>query len=187
MPHVPPRLVKERTVLVVIDMQERFRELISGMPRVLGRCSRLIRFCQRLGVPILVTEHYPTGLGATLSELRQLFSDFHALEKISFSCAGDAGFQAALLATKRDQLLLCGIESHVCVYQTASDLLRAKMQVVVAGDAVSSRTDENRLSGLTRLRDLGVQVMSTEMIMFEILKVAKTPDFQAVADILKEL
>jgi nicotinamidase-related amidase len=99
MPHVPPRLVKERSVLVVIDMQERFRELISGMPRVLGRCSRLIRFCQRLGVPILVTEHYPTGLGATLSELRQLFPDFHALEKISFSCAGDAGFQAALLAT----------------------------------------------------------------------------------------
>jgi nicotinamidase-related amidase len=184
---IPPRLVKERAVLVVVDMQERFRDLIDGMPQVIGGCSRLIRFCTRLDVPVLVTEHYPRGLGATLPELRGLFPEFRPLEKIAFSCAGDAGFREALRAVRRDQVILCGIETHVCVYQTASDLLREGLQVTVAADAVSSRHARNRSLGLDRMRDLGVQPMSTEMIMFEILRVARTPDFQAVADVLKEM
>ncbi len=186
MPILPPRLQKTRACLVVVDVQELFRPLIHDMELVLANCSRLIRFCDRLEIPLLVTEHYPRKLGGTVPELASLPTRFEPLEKISFSCAGDAQFLAQLHALHRDQIVLCGIETHVCVYQTARDLVDDGYQVVVAADAVSSRQVSNRNLALAYLRDIGVQVMTTEMVMFEILKVARTDDFKAVADILKE-
>jgi nicotinamidase-related amidase len=186
MPSVPPRLEKDKCCLIVIDMQERFRGLIQRMPAVTAGCSRLIRFCDKLGVPMLVTEHYRRGLGETLGELHQLIARFDPLQKITFSCALDESFQAALTALARPQIVLCGIETHVCVYQTAYDLLNAGQQVVIAVDAVSSRRAEDRQAGLEAMRDLGARLMSVEMIMFEILKKAQTDDFKLVADILKE-
>jgi len=182
---LPDRLERERCVLVVIDIQERFRNLIHGIEDVLDGTSRLIRFCQQLDIPILVTEHYPRGLGVTVPELRGLIRPFKPLEKIHFSCALDAGFGEALPATGRDQVILAGIESHVCVYQTAFDLVRRDLQVAVAADAVSSCSNRNRLLGLDRMRDVGAQIMGSQMIMFEILRQAGTPDFKAVAPLLK--
>jgi nicotinamidase-related amidase len=186
MPTSPEPLRKENTALIVIDMQERFRALIADMPQIISACSRLIRFCDRLEIPMVVTEHYPQGLGATLPELRKLFRPFEALEKITFSCAADERFLATVQQLQRNQLILCGIETHVCVYQTARDLMRQNRQIVLAADALSSRTPFDRQTGLAYMRDLGGQVMSVEMIMFEILQKAKTKDFQGVADILKE-
>ena len=186
MPKPPPRLEKNRTALVVVDVQEQFRPLIHAMGLVLANCSRLIRFCDQLAVPVLVTEPYPRGLGGTVEELAALPRRYAPIEKISFSCAADHNFSSRLKSLNRDQIVLCGIETHVCVYQTARDLLEAGYQVAVAADAVSSRQVSNRNLGLAYLRDIGAQVMTAEMVMFEILKVARTDDFQAVSAILKE-
>jgi nicotinamidase-related amidase len=182
---VPDRLEKDRVCLVVIDMQERFRALIQGMTGVTDACGRLVRFFDKLALPILVTEHYPQRLGETMGELREVVPGFQPLEKITFSCADDAGFTAALAGTGRDQVILCGIETHVCVYQTARDLLARGLQVAVAADAVSSRSVHDRRVALQRMRDVGAQIMTVEMILFEILREARTPDFKRVADILR--
>jgi nicotinamidase-related amidase len=182
---VPDRLEKDRVCLVVIDMQERFRTLIQGLPDVLSGCSRMVRFCDKLALPILVTEHYPQRLGETMGELREVLPDFRPLEKITFSCDDNAGFSAALAGTGRDQVVLCGIETHVCVYQTARDLLARGLQVAVPADATSSQSARDREIALHRMRDLGVQIMSVEMLLFEILREARTPDFKLVADILR--
>jgi len=183
---LPAKLQKERVALVLIDMQEKFRPLIFEMSAVIAGCSRLVRFCERLGIPMLVTEHYPRGLGPTISELRALFPRFEPLEKITFSCGGDSNFRTTITEWNRDQIILCGIETHVCVYQTAFDLLADGYQVTVAPDGVSSRSPHDREISLAHMRQLGVQIMSVEMILFEILKKAKTEDFKAVSDILKE-
>ena len=181
----PDRLERERCVLLVVDFQERFRDLIVGMDDVLAATSRLIRFSQQLDIPVLVTEQYPRGLGVTVPELRELFRPFQPLEKIHFSCALDAGFNKTLPATGRDQVILAGIESHVCVYQTAFDLVRRGLHVAVAEDAVSSCSNRNRMLGLDRMKSVGAQIMGSQMIMFEILRQAGTPDFKAVSPLLK--
>ncbi len=180
------RLQKQRVAVVVIDLQERFRDIIHGMPAVVAATDRLIRFCQQLQIPIVTTEHYPRGLGVTLPELRRLFDPFEPIEKISFSCCGNGEFNNTIDQLGRDQLILCGIETHVCVYQTALDLVNRDKLVTVAVDAVSSRRAADREIGLRCMADLGVRNMGVEMIMFEILKRARTDDFKLVANLLKE-
>ncbi len=182
---LPDRLTLERSALVVIDLQERFRDLIHGMDQVLERSQRLIGFCRQLDIPVLVTEQYPRGLGVTVTEIREACRPFTAFEKNSFSCAGGEGFLATLRATGRDQVVLCGIETHVCVYQTACDLLREGFQVALAADAISSCRPADRELALQRLRDVGADVMGSQMIMFEMLRVAGTPEFKRVAAFLK--
>jgi nicotinamidase-related amidase len=184
-PTPPSRLQADRTVLVVIDIQEKFRDLIHGMDKVVAGSSRLIEFCQLLDIPILVTEHYPRGLGVTISDVRRLIKPFDCIEKIHFSCCGDSGFNQALKKLNRDQIILCGIETHVCIYQTAFDLLHQGKQVAVATDAVSSCSPIDREIGLKRMSELGVQSMGVQMMMFEILRKAGTEQFKKVAPILK--
>ena len=183
---LPDRLTANRSVLVVVDIQEKFRDLIHGMDQLMAGTERLIRFCQQLAIPIMVTEHYPRGLGVTIPEIRNLISPFRPLEKIDFSCAGNASFNEALTALGRKQVILCGIETHVCIYQTAFDLLRRNRQVVVAVDATSSCSAANREIGLKRMSELGVQNMGVQMLMFEILGKAGTADFKSVSALLKE-
>lgn len=183
---IPDRLQADRAVLVVVDLQEKFRDLIHGMDQVLARTGRLIRFCQQLEIPIVVTEHYPKGLGVTIAEVRNGFRDFAPIEKINFSCCGCDAFNAELDRLGRDQVILCGIEAHVCIYQTAADLLRDGKQVALAGDAVSSCSADNRHLGLVRMAELGVQSMGVQMLMFEILREAGTPTFKKVAGLLQD-
>ena len=183
---VPDRLEKHRTALVVIDIQERFRNLIHDQPRLLKSCDRLIRAFNELDLPLLATEHYSRGLGVTMPEIRSVLGDARPLEKIHFSCDGDPGFRKALDGLNRDQIVLCGIETHVCVYQTARDLMDRGKQVTIAADAVSSRHAADRRIGIEHMRRIGVQVMNVEMILFEILREAKTADFKAIAPILKD-
>lgn len=186
-PTIPTRFAKEKCALVLIDVQEKFRDLIYDMPAVTASCSRLLRFCDRLEIPIVVAEHYPEGLGKTLPELMELIPEGSVpLEKITFSCADNNEFNERMESLDRKQIILCGLETHVCVYQTACDLLLRGLQVAVAMDAVSSRSRQNRENGFLRMRELGAQIMSVEMILFEILKKAKTDDFKSVAGILKE-
>ncbi len=184
-PTLPDRLTPARSALVVVDIQEKFRDLIHGMDQVIAGSSQLIRFCQAMDIPILVTEHYPRGLGVTQSAIRDLFQPFSCIEKIHFSCCGSDDFNGALKKLDRDQILLCGIETHVCIYQTAFDLTRQGLQVAVAVDAVSSCQASDREIGLKRMSEIGIQSMGVQMMMFEILKRAGTRQFKKVAPILK--
>ena len=183
---LPDRLHADRAVLVVVDIQEKFRDVIWGIEQVIANTERLIRFAQLMDIPVVATEHYPRGLGVTVPEVRNLCTPFNPIEKIDFSCAGCAPFNKAISDLKRDQVILCGIETHVCIYQTAFDLLRQGKQVVTAVDAVSSGSAANREVGLQRMAALGVQNMSCQMLMFEIVQKAGTADFKAVAPLLKD-
>jgi len=183
---LPDRLTDDRTVLVVIDIQEKFRDLIHGSDEVISRSTRLIEFSSQLEIPVLVTEHYPRGLGGTVAPISEACQPFEPIEKINFSCCGSPDFNRHLDMAGRNQVILCGIESHVCVYQTAADLLRSGKQVIAAADAISSISAANRQLGLDAMRDLGVQILGTQAIMFEVLRVAGTERFKKVAPLLKE-
>jgi len=186
MASLPPAFTKAGSVLVVVDIQELFRSVISDMELVIANSSRLVRFCLTVGIPIVVTEQYPEKLGTTVEELRGGVEPWAPIEKLAFSCGGSAEFRARLKELGRGQVIVCGIETHVCVYQTVRDLLREGYQVGLAADAVSSRLPMNREIGLEAMRGLGAQIVSTELLMFELLEVALTDDFRAVSGILRE-
>ena len=133
----------------------------------------------------MVTEQYPQGLGATIPEIAQLLPDIRPLPKVSFSCCGDAAFLQEFKKLNRKQVLIAGIESHVCVYQTAADLIAAGYEVYAVSDAISSRTEQNRNIGLKMMTQLGAKITSTEAALFELLKVAKGDKFKAISQIVR--
>ncbi len=175
----------DNTVLVIIDVQGKLAALMHDRERLFKNLSRLIEGAQVLHVPILVTEQYPKGLGETASELKALMPTIQPIEKISFSCMGEEKFVQALESTKREQILVAGIESHICVYQTVSDMLAEGFEVHCVTDAISSRTQENREIGLTRMKEEGAILTSTEMCLFELLKIAGTSSFKAISALVK--
>ena len=150
--------------------------------------ERLIRGAHVLGVPAIVTEQYVKGLGPTVEPLRRALeetSGYRPIEKDCFSAQGCAPFAAQLAALDRRQVLIAGVETHVCVYQTVRDLLAAGMQVWIAADAVSSRTPRNRDIALQRLVSERARLSSTEMALFELLVVSGTDEFRAIAKLVK--
>ncbi len=182
-------LNRDETQLLVVDIQEKLVPAIHPdlYPRCLKNVKVMIEAAHALGIPILLTEQYPKGLGPTVPEvLGALAGKGHRrIEKVTFSCARDEGFLQALAAAGRRQVAIVGMETHVCVYQTSVDLIRAGYAVVVLDDAVSSRFLHNYESGLRALRDAGATVFSTETAIFQLLKVAATPEFRKVAPLIK--
>jgi len=174
-----------KCALIIIDIQEKLTQLVYRKESLLENAQKLIKGIQVLEIPIIVTEQYPKGLGPTIPEIAALFPNFKPLPKVAFSCCGDEGFQRELLAVDRRQILICGIETHVCVYQTTVDLLASGYEVEVVGDVVSSRTAENREIALQRIRDEGAGITSVEMALFELMKVAQGPKFREVSQIVK--
>ena len=126
------------TVLLVIDVQEKLSRLVHQRDMLLGNLQKLIRGIQVLEIPVIVTEQYPQGLGPTVKEISSLLAGFHPLTKTSFSCCGDSGFTLALERLGRKQVLVTGIEGHVCVYQTTADLVNAGYEAYVVTDCISS-------------------------------------------------
>jgi len=177
-------LETDRAVLVVVDMQVKLLAVMHQRQRLLDSAARLIRGMTALEVPILWTEQNPAGLGPTAPELASLLPPA-AIPKLAFSCWGEAAFRDALQRLGRRQVVLAGMESHVCVCQTALDLLQASYEVHVATDAVSSRTAENRQVGLDRAAAAGAVLTSTEAALFELLRVAQGPKFKAVLKIVR--
>lgn len=150
--------------------------------------ERLIRGCRVLGIPTVVTEQYVKGLGPTAEPLRGALEEggaYHPIEKSCFSAHGCAAFVAQLAALDRREVLLAGVEAHVCVYQTARDLLRAGFSVDLIADAVSSRTAQNKELALRRLVSEGARLSSTEMALFELLETAGTDEFRAISRLIK--
>jgi nicotinamidase-related amidase len=177
------RLDRNDAVLVVIDVQERLMPVIHDRFEVEQNLERLIRGAQILSVPVLVTEQYVKGLGPTIEPLRQALGEsYRPIEKQCFSAHGCAPFAAQLGALDRRQVLLAGVETHVCVYQTARDLLSEGRAVWVVADAVSSRSVRNRDIALQRMMGDGARLSSTEMALFELLGVA---EFRAISRIIK--
>jgi nicotinamidase-related amidase len=175
----------EDTVLVMVDVQEKLLPHIAEAERVVRNCRLLVEGAKLLGVPVLCTEQYPKGLGPTVPELRAALPPGDPIAKMSFSCAGEDAFLDALEEMDRDQVLLCGIETHVCVLQTALDLLDNGAQVQVAADAVGSRAEANRAFALERMRRAGVVVTVAESALFECLSMAGTETFKAVSRLVR--
>jgi nicotinamidase-related amidase len=174
-------LERERTALVVVDVQEAFRPAVERFDEVVASTAQLIQGAEALGVPVIVTEQYPKGLGATVTEIAEHLSGLEPVEKTCFSAARADGFDLQ----GRDQALLCGIEAHVCVSQTAHDLLERGVEVHVARDAVTSRTAENREVGLHKMERSGAVVTSVEAALFELLGAAGSDEFKQVQRLVK--
>lgn len=175
----------ESTVLIVIDVQEKLMRAMYQRDKLIDNLQKLIKGIQVLGIPVLVTEQYPPGLGATIPEISQLLCNLQPLPKISFSCYGDENFVRRFEALGRRQILVSGIESHVCVYQSASDLIKSGYEVHVVTDAVSSRTLENVKIGFNLMERIGAVLTSTEAVLFELLRVAEGEKFKTISRIVK--
>ena len=145
----------------------------------------LVQGAHILGLPVLVTEQYPKGLGRTVPEVAEHLAGARPIEKVAFSALAADGFAGALQESGRDQVLLCGIESHVCVNQTAEDLIADDIEVHVSRDAVSSRTLENRELGLDKMERSGAVLTSVETALFELLREAGTPEFKQIQGLIK--
>ena len=176
----------EECALIVIDIQERLLPAIFEKERVLKNSQLLIRAAGILNVPTIATTQYAKGLGDTVSEVKSLLSN-EAIDKQMFSCFGSGVFCSVLkrLPGRRSTVLLCGMESHICVAQTALAALREGYLVHVASDAVSSRTEWNWKVGLDRMRAAGSVVSSTEMIIYELLRSSGTEEFKNMLKYLK--
>jgi len=179
------RIHKENTVAVLIDIQERLFPVMQNADDLLNNCSILVQGLQELSVHLLVTQQYTKGLGNTVPELVAVINDFLPIEKTAFSCYSEPAFVEALEEEDAPNVILCGIESHVCVLQTAIDLKEAGYQPIVIFDCVSSRTDFNKQMALERYRYEGIMVSSYEAILFELTQGAKAPEFKAISKLVK--
>lgn len=171
--------------LVIVDVQGKLAQLVHDRERLIGNIVVLIKIAKALEIPIVRCEQNPDRLGSTVEELESLLAGNQAIAKFSFSCCGNNDFNNAIAQSHRGQVILCGIESHVCVYQTAIDLLGKGLEVHVVADAVSSRTKENKDLALRRMASEGVKLSSTEMLMFELLKTLKHEKFKELARLIK--
>lgn len=171
-------LRRDDAVLVVIDVQEAFRKAVDRFGETAQAVGRLVQGARILDVPILVTEQYPQGLGATVPEVG--LDGEQPLPKTVFAATRAEGFDLG----GRSQALVCGIEAHVCVHQTVQDLLAQGVEVHVCADAVSSRTPENRAIGIERAREGGAIVTSVETALLELCGEAGTPEFKAVQKVI---
>ncbi|HXI11360.1 MAG TPA: isochorismatase family protein [Thermoanaerobaculia bacterium] len=183
-----PKLDRANSLLIIVDMQERLLPVIHEHEALTASVVRLIRGCAALSVPILVTEQYVKGLGATTSSVREALEEtgsYKPMEKMSFSSLGSTEFGWAIEAHGRRQLLVAGIEAHVCVYQTVVDLLERKFEVTVVADAIASRALSNKTIALDRMAADGAQRSSVEMALFELTVRSGTDEFRAISKLVK--
>ncbi|MEJ2102305.1 MAG: hydrolase [Desulfobacterales bacterium] len=173
------------TTLVLVDVQTKLTPAMHAKEVLLENLKRLVQGVRILRVPILWTEQNPAGLGPTLPEIADLLTNQKPVSKFSFSCCGSEQFRNELNTLNRKNMLIAGIESHVCVYQTAADLINLGFEVQVIADAVASRTLENKLIGLEKSKSVGACLTSTETVLFELLKDAKSEKFKEISRIVK--
>ncbi len=176
------QLDRDRAVALVVDVQSRLAPAMpeDALARVVKYGRALVGAAKELGIPVLATEQYPKGLGETIPELREVLPA-PPLVKMHFSCGADPGFAAALEKTGRRQVIICGMEAHVCVFQTARDLVAMGYDVHVCSDAVASRLELLRQSGLELCREAGAVITNAESAIFDLLHVSGTAEFKKVS------
>lgn len=175
----------DEALLLVVDVQGKLARLMHESEAMLRQQQILIEACRLLDLPVVWAEQLPDKLGATVAELTDKLSGLEQLAKSSFGCCGDAGLMDAIEAAGRRQVLLCGIEAHVCVWQTAAALRREDYAVHLVCDAVSSRSEFNREIAFRRMAQAGVCLSNVEMVLFELMGSAEHPRFREVTRLLK--
>jgi nicotinamidase-related amidase len=182
-------LARDKSQLLIVDVQEKLVPAIAGKDRVIERCVRLVRAARRLGIPITLSEQYPQGLGPTVDVIRAaLANDGFVGDKVEFSCLKAEPLRERLHELRRQgrpQVVLGGTEAHVCVAQTAIDLEAQGFEAFVVADAVGSRSKTSRRLALERLLSSGVDIVDSEMVLFEWLERAGTPEFKEVHALVK--
>lgn len=181
----PELLSRQESRLLIVDVQEKLVPKIFGLERMLANCQMLLQGAKILGVPAFATEQYPKGLGPTVPQLAQLLDS--PLPKLRFSCAEVLAWSmAAEQADDRFQIVVAGIEAHVCVLQTVLDLLGSGFQVFVAADAVSSRQEFDCKIALDRMANGGATIVTTESVLFEWCEASGTPEFKQISQLIKD-
>jgi nicotinamidase-related amidase len=183
----PELLDRNRSALLLIDFQERLFPHVHEYQRVLSRIDLLVFAATLMNVPVLLTEQYPRGLGKTIEEIRAALPQAQPLEKIDFSCVPALGFREKLMSLHRDQIVLAGIEAHICVAQTALDLMAEGERVYVVADASASRRPVDAQTAMNRLDRNGAAIITAESVVFEWLRRAGTEEFKAIQPKLKAL
>lgn len=178
-------LIMENTVLIVIDMQVNLYRVMQEKEAILDNNCKIIQGVRTFDIPVIVTEQVPEKIGPTLPEMAGYLQGIQAISKESFSCWKNQDFMKAVMARDRKQLIVTGIETHVCVYQTVMDLLKVGYEVCVIADAVSSRTSANKSCGIERMRNAGAAILSTEMVLFELLQTAAHEKAKEIFKIVK--
>ncbi len=181
----PDLAVKENTVLVVIDYQEKLVNMLHNPETAVENTVRMIDFARTFQIPVVLTEHYPKGLGETISQVKEALPSFNPVEKRIFSCFGVPEFEEALLAAGAKNLLVCGIETHVCVSQTVHDALARGYRVHVVREACGTRFESDHLAGLAKMDRSGAILCTTEMVMYEIVERADNEDFKLLLKLVK--
>ncbi len=174
-----------RSALLIVDVQERLLPTVSDPDGVVRGCGLLLEAARRLDVPFIVSEQYPKGLGPTVTPLNDMVPAWSVCEKLHFSCVGDPTLRQRLGRLGRPQIVIGGIEAHVCVLQTALGLGEQGLQPIVVEDAVSSRLESSRATALARLRANGVEIVTVEMVLFEWLNRAGTDAFRDLSKLVR--
>jgi nicotinamidase-related amidase len=177
-------LKRDNAILVFIDVQGRLSELVAKHEQLFANLRRLLEGMNALDVPVIVTEQIPEKLGPTRDEFQELIKG-PVIAKSSFGCCEEPAFFQTLETSGRKQVILCGIETHVCVYQTAIQLMATGHKVYIVSDAVSSRDPANKKLALRRMENEGIRLTGTEMVLFELLGDAKDPSFKSILNIVK--
>ncbi len=175
----------QETILLVIDVQERLFPFIDAKKEFRKNLQTLTRGARILEIPIILTEQVPQKIGKTIPEISKELPHISPFKKITFSCCGDSAIRQKIKSLKRKSILLSGIETHVCVYQTAADLIDLKYDVHVVADAVSSRSARNKTIALERMKEIGVSTTGTEMVLCELLKKAEGKKFKEILNLIK--
>ncbi len=181
----PALLGKANTALIIVDVQEKLLPYVVDKEELLENLQMLIKFADIIGLPIILTEHYPKGLGRTVPEIKELLSSHEPMEKVIFSCFCSQALRSRLTELGIKTLMLAGIESHICVTQTTLDALDSGFSVHVIADCISSRTTSNLNIGIEKMRQFGCVISSTEMAMYEIMERADTKEFKEVLKLVK--
>lgn len=185
MPH-PHVLDREKTALLVVDLQEAFRRPINDFAQIAARISIAVRGFQIMNLPILITEQYPKGLGRTAEEILFLMPpEFEFIEKSAFSACGAKAFMDKLKATGASQVVLCGLETHVCVNQTAHDLFAENFAVHLLTECVGSRFSPDKEAALKKMQMSGVVPSSVEMALFELMRDSRHEQFKEIQNLIK--
>jgi nicotinamidase-related amidase len=181
-------LVKENTGLIVVDIQGKLARLVHDSSTLISNCEKLIKGVQALHLPIIWLEQNPDKLGSTVEELCSLLSassDEEAIVKFTFDACEEPQFMQAVNTVNVDNWLICGIEAHICVYQTALNLKSKGMNVHIVGDCVSSRTLDNKNLAMNKLINKGAELTGLEMCLFELVKDCRTPEFKEILTLIK--
>jgi len=179
------KILLENTAAVCVDIQEKFTEYIYKFDKILKNTQILIEGLNVLEVPIIVTEQYPNGLGYTIPEIKKHLKEYNPIEKLAFSCCGSLKFCEELKKSGKKNVIVFGIETHVCVLQTVLDLIEIGYQPVLIEDCVSSRKKSDRKTALNRMRQEGVIITSYESILFELSRIAGTEKFKQISKLVK--